>query len=179
MVMKRIAAAFAVSAVLIALWANPASAHNSLVEASPAKDATLTEAPAEVKLRFLATLKPDTLLTVTDAQGASVIGAATIEGKVISAPFTGTAGGTYTVGYELVSADGHPIKKDYTFTLKPAAVEVTVTQSPTPAPPATTEPPAAAAEQEQDTPWLPYIGGAALAGLLVGGIIAYLRRNRA
>jgi copper resistance protein C len=174
MVMKRMALAFAAVAGLVVLWGAPASAHNTLVEATPAKDAALTETPAEVRLRFLAALKDDTKLTVTDAQGASAIGEATIDGKTISAPFTSTAGGTYTVGYELVSADGHTVKNTYSFTLQLRQVPV-VTEE-TSAPP----PQAVAPEQKSEsTPWFPYIGGAAVAGLVVGGIIAFLRRKRA
>jgi copper resistance protein C len=177
MVMKRLALAIAAAAVGFAvLWGSPASAHNTLVEAVPAKDAALTEPPTEVRLRFLAELKPDTKLAVTDAQGASAIGEATVDGKTISAPFTGTGSGSYTVAYELVSADGHPVKSSYTFTLQLAQAPVVAESS---APPSA--PPAQAVAPEnkaQSTPWFPYIGGAAAAGLVVGGIIAFLRRKR-
>ncbi|WP_117212966.1 copper resistance CopC family protein [Allorhizocola rhizosphaerae] len=179
MVMKRLALAIAAAAVgFAALWGSPVFAHNTLVEAAPAKDAALTEPPAEVRLRFLAELKPDTKLTVTDAQGASAIGEATIDGKSISAPFTGTAGGRYTVAYELMSADGHPVKSSYSFTLQLAQAPV-VAESSAPPPPPSSAPPAAAPEHKaESTPWFPYIGGAAAAGLVVGGIIAFLRRKR-
>ncbi len=180
MLMKRLTLIFAAMAGLVLAVASPALAHNTLVEAQPAKEASLSVPPAEVKLRFLSTLKPNTKLTVTGPDGASAIGTVKVDGKFISAPFTATAGGQYTVGYELVSDDGHPVKSSYTFTL----------QAPTPTvePVRATEPPATSAAPSQavaapenksgDTPWLPWIGGAAVAGLLVGGLISFLRNRR-
>ena len=186
MLMRRFSTGF--TAVMVALtaagslllWPGSALAHNSLVEAVPAKESVLTAAPAEVTLRFLATLKPDTQLTVTDARGVSAIGAPTVSGKVITAPFTATAGGVYTVGYGLVSADGHAIENTYTFTLQGAAPEATAPATPT------AKVTTAAPELVQATPmprnegrrWIVFIGGAAVAGLLTGGVIAFLRRRR-
>lgn len=185
MLMKRLAQTFAVSGVIAVaaalsfLWANPVWAHNSLVEASPAKEAALTEPPSEVKLRFLASLQPDTKLTVVDAEGESAIGEVTIEGKIISAPFLATAGGVYTVGYELTASDGHTTKKTYTFTVTVEEEPVVLDPSPTPTeePAATATPVAAASQGGEDTPWWPYIGGAALAGLIVGGVITFVRNR--
>lgn len=171
MLMRRLACTIAAVTGLFVLWPAPVLAHNSLVEAVPAKDTALAELPAEVSLRFLATLKPDTTLTVTDAQGAGAIGPVTITGKVISAPFIGTAGGVYTVGYGVTADDGHVADNSYTFTVQAkgktgSPAVLTVTPVPVPLP------------KKSETPWLPYIGGAAVAGLLVGGLIAFLRRNR-
>lgn len=156
-------------------WAQPALAHNTLVDAVPAKEATLTEAPAGVKLTFLQALKPDTKLTVTDATGASAIGPATVDGKVVSAPFTGTSGGVYTVGYELLSEDGHPVKNSYTFTLQ---LPTPTTQAPAPAPESAAAVAPTSADDESGPPWLPYILGAAVAGFLLGGLIVWFRRKR-
>ncbi len=180
MVMKRLALTIAAVAGVLALWGAPASAHNTLVEATPAKAAALTEAPTEVKLRFLSSLKPDTKLTVTDAQGASAIGEVKIDGKFISAPFTGKTSGAYTVGYELVSDDGHPVKSSYSFTLtlpEPSPTQAAVVSQETSAPPPTPQA-VVPAPRAESTPWFPYIGGAVAAGLVVGGIIAFLRRRR-
>jgi hypothetical protein len=134
--------------------------------------------PPEVRLQFLSALKPDTKLTVTGPDGASAIGAVKVEGKVISAPFSATAGGVYTVAYELISDDGHPVKSTYTFALaaplQPTTEAVRETQAPTvPA----SQPVAAPENKSDDTPWLPWIGGAAVAGLLVGGLITFLRNR--
>jgi copper resistance protein C len=178
--MKRLALMFAVVAGLLTLWSAPALAHNSLVESAPAKDARLAEPPAEVKLRFLSNLDKNAKLTVVDAVGASAIGAVTVSGKFLSAPFTATAGGTYTVTYELVSSDGHPVKTSFSF-----GVDAKPSPSPSIAPPAQPEtgsPPAQQAappvNKSDETPWVPYIGGAAVAGLAVGGLIAFVKRRR-
>jgi methionine-rich copper-binding protein CopC len=180
MLMKRLTLIFAAMAGLVLAVASPALAHNTLVKADPAKDQTLSAPPAEVRLQFLSTLKPDTKLTVTGPDGASVIGAVKVEGKFISAPFTATVGGVYTVGYELVSDDGHPVKSSYTFTLQgppppPATTDdvVRATESA-----ASSQAVAAPENKSDDTPWLPWIGGAAVAGLLVGGLITLLRNRR-
>lgn len=174
MLMKRIALTLTAVIGILSLWANPVWAHNSLVEASPTKEATLTRPPAEVRLRFLASLQPDTKLTVVDAEGTNAIGEVTIDRKVISAPFVATASGVYTVGYELTASDGHVTNKSYTFTLavkqEPA---VMVTETVTAVQVAATPVPG-----KESTPWWPYIGGAALAGLIVGGIITFLRNRR-
>lgn len=180
------AAALAVLATLgvLLFGANPAWAHNSLVEASPAKNATLTAAPKAVTLKFLATLKSDgTKLSVTGADGVASVGAVTVTGKTVSAPFTGTAGGAYTVAYEVSSQDGHLVEGSYKFTLavaesaasSPGPRKQAAQAAPSPTAAASTAPAAAA---DQQTPWWPWIGGAAVAGLLVGGVINLLKKRR-
>ncbi len=185
MLMKRLTLIFAAVAGLVLAVASPALAHNTLVEAMPAKDASLSAPPAEIKLRFLSALKADTKLAVTGPDSASAIGAVKIDGKFLSAPFTATGsawkGGLYTVTYELVSDDGHPVKNSYTFTLAapptPTAEPVRATEAPTTSAPAT-QAVAVPENKSDDTPWLPWIGGAAVAGLLVGGLITFLRNRR-
>ncbi|GHJ45140.1 hypothetical protein Cs7R123_24820 [Catellatospora sp. TT07R-123] len=177
----------AVAAALLALVAQPAWAHNSLVSASPAKNAALTAPPAQVTLKFLATLKKDgATLTVTGPDGAVAAGAPAISGKSISAPFTGTAGGAYKVAYEVSSEDGHVVKGSYTFTLAGQASPSPVTESaavPSASPAAESPSPAPSPAQAQpksdDAPWWPWIGGAVVAGLLVGGVINLVKRRRA
>lgn len=184
----RLGGVMAVLAVVLGallLGASPAWAHNSLVEATPAKDVTLASPPAQVKLRFLATLKSDgTKLTVTGPDGAAAAGTTAVSGKTVSAPFTGTAGGAYTVAYEVLSQDGHLIKGSYKFTLKTAesaaASPSAVPSMPAPSSAApSTVAAAPAADTEQETPWGPWIGGAAVAGLVVGGLISFVRQRRA
>jgi methionine-rich copper-binding protein CopC len=151
-----------------------------LVKADPAKDQSMSAPPAEVKLQFLSSLKADTKLTVTGPDGSSAIGAVKVEGKFISAPFTATAGGVYTVTYELVSDDGHPVKSNYTFTLQapppPTSEPARATEAPTTTAPAS-QAVAAPENKSDDTPWLPWIGGAVVAGLLVGGVLTVLRNR--
>jgi len=177
--MKRFALMFVVAAGFLALWPAPALAHNSLVESAPAKDARLPAAPAEVRLRFLSNLDNNASLKVTDASGASAIGAVTVSGKFMSAPFTATAAGTYTVTYGLTSSDGHVVNSSYSFGIDgpPSPTTAPVVQ-PEPKPSATVVAAPPLEEKKQDTPWFPYIGGAAVAGLIVGGLLAFLKRRR-
>jgi len=175
--MKRFALMFAVVAGFLALWSAPALAHNSLVESAPAKDARLAAAPAEVRLRFLSNLDKNASLKVTDATGASAIGAVTVSGKFMSAPFTGTAPGTYTVTYGLTSSDGHVVNSSYTFGVdappSPTTAPVVLPEE-TPTVTGLAAPPL----EKKSMSWFPYIGGAAVAGLAVGGLLAFLKRRR-
>ncbi|GIF93578.1 hypothetical protein Cch02nite_70220 [Catellatospora chokoriensis] len=180
----------AVLAVLVGLGAlllgaTPAWAHNALVEASPKKDAKLTAAPSAVKLTFLATLKSDgTKLTVAGPDAAAAAGPVTVTGKTVSVPFTGAASGVYTVAYEVLSKDGHLVKGSYKFSL---AVAESAAPSPSPrtesAQASPSASPAAAstapvAGTDTGGPWWPWVGGATVAGLLVGGVINLVRKRR-
>ncbi|MFC7248127.1 copper resistance CopC family protein [Catellatospora aurea] len=180
----------AVLAVLVGLGAlllgaTPAWAHNALVEASPKKNATLTAAPAAVKLTFLATLKSDgTKLTVTGPDGGAAAGPVTVSGKAVSVPFTGAAGGDYTVAYEVLSKDGHLVKGSYKFSLavaesaapSPSPVTESAQVSPSASPAAASTAPVA--DTGSGDPWWPWVGGAAVAGLLVGGVINLVKKRR-
>ncbi|MDI1465497.1 copper resistance protein CopC [Catellatospora sp. KI3] len=176
----------AVAAALLALVAQPAWAHNSLVSASPAKNATVAAPPAQVMLKFLATLKKDgAKLTVTGPDGASAAETPAISGKTISAKFTGTAGGAYKVAFEVSSEDGHLVKGEYTFTVAGQPSPAPVTESaaapsaaPSTAAPASPSPAQAQPAGGEDKPWWPWIGGAAVAGLLVGGLLNLVKRRR-
>lgn len=176
----------ALAAVLAALVPGaPAWAHNSLVEAVPAKNATLTEAPATVKLSFLQKLDPEfTTIVVSDAAQQKVPAdppkVANKTGTLtLTAPL---ANGDYTVAYQVVSTDGHTVKGSYKFTVAAAAAAPSSAAAPVPAPsspaPAlSTAPPlaaqnASAAKDSGGSGWiwivvLVVLAGTGLAGFLV------------
>ncbi|MEU1807473.1 copper resistance CopC family protein [Micromonospora aurantiaca (nom. illeg.)] len=115
----------AVLTALLLVPAAPAAAHNSLQEATPARDARLTAAPTQVTLRFLQRLNPSfTTIAVSDAAQRTVpTSAPAVDGTTgtvtIDEPL---ANGTYTVAYRVVSRDGHPVQGSYRFTVAdPAA----------------------------------------------------------
>ena len=114
-------ALLALAAMLLVLAPGaPAWAHNSLAEASPAKNATLKESPREVRLRFLQKLDPKyTTITVSDAAKAKAgVSAPKVDGATGSVTIeTPLANGTYTVAYQVVSTDGHTVKGSYEFTV--------------------------------------------------------------
>ena len=132
----RIGAALA-AVLAVLLPGTPAWAHNALVEAQPAKSATLKKSPAAVKLRFLQNLDPDlTTIVVSDAaRTAMPASKPTVDGKTGSLALTAPLpNGTYTVAYQVVSTDGHTVKGSYPFTVADPAETAAPPSSPAPAP---------------------------------------------
>lgn len=126
------------AAVAVVLWpAAPALAHNSLVSATPDRNAVLREAPTEVALAFLQRLDAgSTTIAVTDAGKQPVAASApTVKAKTAKLAFDQPLGnGEYTVEFSVVSVDGHPVKGKYTFTVAdPSAVAQSSAAAPGPA----------------------------------------------
>ncbi|MFJ8203675.1 copper resistance CopC family protein [Micromonospora chalcea] len=194
-----------VSALLAALFttalllvpATPAAAHNSLQEATPARDARLTTAPTQVTLRFLQRLNPAfTTITLRDATDRQVPASApAVDGATgtvtIEEPL---ANGTYTVAYRVVSRDGHPVQGSYRFTVADPAAPPAAAPSPaTPSPAASADVSAGAAAGADASPASADASadadGGLPVGILVGGAVAavaaagvtalLLRRRRA
>ena len=185
--LTRLLAAALVAAALTVLTGSPAWAHNSLTDASPAKNATLRKAPGAVKLTFLQRVDPDALeIAVVDSAERDVPASGpTASGRSGTLTFDDTlANGTYTVTYRVVSLDGHPVQGSYRFTVDGPAASPSVTPStaaPAPAPSSAVAAPAAEAvpaSTESDSPgWsIPLI--AVVAGLaLVVGAVLFRRRS--
>jgi methionine-rich copper-binding protein CopC len=197
----------AVAAVLIP--AVPAAAHNPLVEATPAKNATVKKAPTVVKLTFLEKLNAgSTKLTVTGPDGPAS-GAAAVSGKSVSVSFAEPLpNGKYTVAYQLTADDGDVIKSSYTFTVSapeasapvsaPASTSAfapasTSASAPAGAPSASTAPvvaaqvtsatPAAQAieptSDDSNGPWLGLVAGIGILVLAAAAIFVFVRRRNA
>lgn len=112
------AAALAVPAVL-ALTAAPAAAHNELRSSNPADGAALTALPPAVVLTFAENADPRFVrIAATGPDRRSLAaGAPVVTGAVVRQPLAaGTASGTYTVAFRVVSRDGHPVQGSVTFT---------------------------------------------------------------
>jgi methionine-rich copper-binding protein CopC len=110
----------AVALVAVLAPGSPAWAHTSLVSADPPRNATLTRAPAAVRLAFSQRLNPDfTTIVVTDAAKQRIpAGAPVVETVQGTVTFTRPLGnGAYTVAYRVVSADGHTVQGSYPFTV--------------------------------------------------------------
>ncbi|MGC4759106.1 copper resistance CopC family protein [Micromonospora trifolii] len=149
----------AVLAVLVAVLipASPAWAHNSLKTATPARDATLSSAPAEVTLEFMQRLDPAfTTIVLTDAAKRKLpTSDPVVTGAKSTVQVTDTLpNGTYTVAYRVVSVDGHPVQGSYPFTVADP------TSSAAPVANVSASTPAAAAVES---------GGGPSAGVLVAG----------
>ncbi|MCU1371256.1 MAG: Copper resistance protein CopC [Ilumatobacteraceae bacterium] len=108
--------------ILVAAFipASTASAHAELVATDPADGSVVEKAPAALTLQFSedVSLQPDGV-RVLDGKGRRVdAGSASSEGSDVTAPLEGTiADGTYAVAWRAVSADGHPIRGSYTFSV--------------------------------------------------------------
>ncbi|PPF26007.1 transporter [Rathayibacter rathayi] len=106
--------------------AAPASAHNYLVSTTPAADSTVTEQPRTLEL----TTNDDLLVLGTDGTAAALRvvgpdglyygdGCVAVVGPEASMPLELGAPGEYTVTWQVVSTDGHPVSGQYTFDWAP------------------------------------------------------------
>ncbi|MEU3662637.1 copper resistance protein CopC [Streptomyces sp. NPDC032940] len=101
--------------------AGPASAHAALTGSDPQQGAVVDKAPAQVSLTFSETVSlDDDSLRVLDPKGTRVddgrpagTGGTTYAVKL----HAGLPDGTYTVAYQVVSADSHPVSGAYTFSV--------------------------------------------------------------
>ncbi|MCQ9181983.1 copper resistance protein CopC [Streptomyces sp. IBSBF 2953] len=120
----------AVAGALLAA-AGPASAHAALTGSDPAQGVVVDKAPTQVSLTFSETVSmSDDSVRVLDPQGARVdtgkpseVSGATYAVQLHS----GLPDGTYTVTYQVVSADSHPVAGAYTFSIgSPSKTTVSV-----------------------------------------------------
>ena len=185
----------AVVAAALGFSAAPASAHNYPVGYAPAENSVVTEQPGH----FTVTTN-DTLLNLdgtgsgnamrisgpTDAPLYYGDGCVTLFGPKLETTAQLGQPGEYTVTWQVVSTDGHPVSGSYTFTWQPAAGQVLaqgLTAAPTCGAMASTDTPAASAPsgaaQSAVAPTdLLWIGGAALAVLLAVAATLLLTRRR-
>lgn len=117
---RRLGVFAALSAVLGLLFlaaAPPASAHTALIKSTPAKGATVA-ALTEVSLTFNEPVRSARVL-VRDTGGANhQSGAPGVDGAtVVQRVAAGLPSGRYTIAYRIVSADGHPVQEEFSFTL--------------------------------------------------------------
>lgn len=107
---------------LVAL-ALPAQAHDQLIDQTPKPGEVVQAGLVEIKLSF-----NNDLLNLGD-QGAEILvlnqagepqnpGCALVEQRVASLRLSLANPGEYSVGWRVVSSDGHPISGDFTFNLE-------------------------------------------------------------
>jgi copper transport protein len=101
--------------------AGPASAHAALTGSDPAQGVVVKQAPSQVALTFSEKVAMnDGSLRVLDPRGKPVQtgGPANLSGTTYAVKLKGGLGkGTYTVTYQVVSADSHPVSGAYTFSI--------------------------------------------------------------
>ncbi|MEV6834413.1 copper resistance protein CopC [Streptomyces sp. NPDC051133] len=110
----------AVTGALLA-GASPASAHAALTGSDPAQGVVVKQAPTQVSLTFSENVAMNgDSLRVLDPRGKPVqTGApANVSGTTYAVQLkSGLGKGTYTVTYQVVSADSHPVSGAYTFSV--------------------------------------------------------------
>lgn len=103
------------------LFTTLVQAHAQLVLAEPANGTTLTESPAEIHLTFNENLGEDSDVTIIGDRFERVSGVVVRE-IVLNEIFVYVPpleAGVYTVQYDVISADGHPISGSYEFAVRP------------------------------------------------------------
>ncbi|MCL3992855.1 copper resistance CopC/CopD family protein [Streptomyces lavenduligriseus] len=110
----------AVTGALLA-GASPASAHAALTGSDPAQGVVAGTAPTQVSLTFSEKVAMgDDSVRVLDPRGKPVQtgSPANVSGATYAVKLkSGLAKGTYTVTYQVVSADSHPVAGAYTFSV--------------------------------------------------------------
>ena len=121
---RLVAVLVAASAALIAVPAHPAWAHNTVIATTPAKGAIVTEQPDTISLET-----NDELLDVGDGSAIRVQGpdelyygdgCTEVVGAIAQTHAELGTPGEYTVTWQVVSADGHPISGTWSFDWQPA-----------------------------------------------------------
>ncbi|MGW0765886.1 copper resistance CopC/CopD family protein [Streptomyces sp. NPDC002676] len=101
--------------------AGPASAHAALTGSAPAQGVVVDKAPDQVSLTFSEKVAlSDDSLRVLDPRGKPVQtgSPANVSGTTYAVHLkSGLGKGTYTVTYQVVSADSHPVSGAYTFSI--------------------------------------------------------------
>jgi hypothetical protein len=170
--MSRVARALAVLGVLalaLVLGAGPAAAHSVLLETSPARGAAVATAPSKVVLTFNEMPQGEfSTIHVTGPDGQRRDdGHVQVVNDLVTEPLAGTRpAGRYVVDWRVVSADGHPVSGEFTFTAQSVAPQLLARAATADAAPA----------KSSNTVGIII---SVVAGLIiVGGIVAILMRRR-
>lgn len=172
--MRTVATVLVTLCVLLALG-TPALAHNVLISSDPVKGASLDTGPSQITLTF------DQYIQSADVNQIAISGPGRTQwadGPVRVDGTVATVGvaplgpaGDYTVGYRILSADGHSVSGEVVFTLTKAGTGTAV------------QPPVTTAPAEEDpgggSGGLPvWAWIAAAVALLAGGLVLALRLGK-
>ena len=160
-------------ALAVTVTPGAASAHASLVSSTPKEGGTVKKPLREVTLRFNEDIQAKfATVAVTDADGEKIsAGDPEVHGAVVTQPVRAVREpGKYTVGYRVVSADGHPVSGSYSFTVAAGAVAPTAATSRSAQPPRTLEATATTKASRQSPEERSFLERHA-AHLLIGAVI--------
>jgi copper resistance protein C len=163
--------AVVVACLALVAVATPASAHNTLIGSTPKNGATMDTGPSAVELTFDQPVQAgrdlNSIAVIGPDNGHWEAGPAQVASNVVNAPVRplGPAG-VYRIGYRVLSADGHPVSGELTFTLTSPG-----TGSPLPADQLPGPVDSAAGTSEGVPVWVWLAGAAVLLG--VGLVLAF------
>lgn len=177
--MKRLAVIAAAILTATALSIAPAAAHATLQSSNPAENSMLDAAPDEVTLTFNQSVQSN-FATVTVIAPDGIDWAASdpvVDGSTVTVDLDGLgAAGEYTIGYRVVSADGHPITGSIPFQLTQASPTLAATAAT--AVPAPTETTPTAAEEPEDSSGFPiWIVAVVVVAIGAAGVLFALRKR--
>ncbi|WP_086664847.1 copper resistance CopC family protein [Lentzea kentuckyensis] len=121
--MKRALIACLIAGAAVLVTAAPAAAHNALISSDPKDKTSLDAGPSSVTLTFDQDVQGGqgiNTISVVDANGGhyEVAGDPTIKDNAVSTKVDALGkAGQYKIGYRILSADGHPVSGELTFTL--------------------------------------------------------------
>lgn len=175
---RRVAAGGLAVGTVLAMSAAPASAHTTLTGATPAKDAAV-ESLSQIVLTYSDPVRLPRVILTDGSGGQHQSGTPqAVDNKVTQAVGGPLPNGEYTVGWRVVSADGHPVSGTYTFTVKGLSGGAA---GPASSAPASAPAPADATSSEDSggsSGWL-WIGLIALVVAAAAGAVAWFRRSPA
>lgn len=116
---KRILAAFMLLAVMLFALAPQAFAHATLEKTVPAANQKLAQSPPFVELSFNEAVEPGAgSLEVVDSQSNKIKTEDPVlenGGTTLKVPLPALGDGVYSVSYQVISEDGHPVSGSYAF----------------------------------------------------------------
>ncbi|GGN00596.1 copper resistance protein C [Lentzea pudingi] len=121
--MKRALVALLFAGAAVLATAAPAAAHNALIGSDPKDKTSLEVGPSTVTLTFDQDVQGGqgiNAISVVDSSGGhyEVAGDPTIRDTAVSQKVEALGkAGEYKIGYRILSADGHPVSGELTFTL--------------------------------------------------------------
>jgi len=122
---RRVLAITMLTGLVFAGSAAPVFAHNSLMDSFPRNGTSLAEGPKQIELMFDEPVQAGdgltTLAVIGPRQDHWESCGVTVRGSTVTVPVRplGEAG-DYTVGWRVLSADGHPVSGQFSFTLTTA-----------------------------------------------------------
>lgn len=183
--MKRLFSVAAAGIVAFTL-STTAFAHSNIGETTPANGETIVEPLEEVTLNFNGDIEQGSYIDIKNADGDVIEVTTTIEeGALIGTFAEPLANDAYTVDWSIISADGHPLEGEYTFTVNAPVTEepevTTTTETEEVTQKQTTEQQNNASQSNEEDVTGPSLGMLIAVGVgivaLIGGVLFFVMRK--